>query len=186
MHEPITQPLASPAGAIPVEMPSHLDQFQPLAPQFIVLEQRTGYVFSLVVAAVSLVASQLGVWLSGQSAWVILVAWIAWLALAGVLFWSSHVWPNIEYKHTSWRVTEVGMEIRRGVLWKHRIAIPLARVQHVDVSQGPIQRMFDLGTLTIHTAGTSGASIELSGLSHAQALQLRDHLIVQKESLDVT
>ncbi len=78
------------------------------------------------------------------------------------------------------------MEIRRGVWWRHRIAIPVARVQHVDVSQGPIQRMFDLATLTIHTAGTKNASIDLSGLDHGSALHLRDRLIEQKDSLDVT
>jgi len=61
------------------------------------------------------------------------------------------------------------------------VAVPAARVQHVDVSQGPFERMFQLGKLVIHTAGTENASIEVPNLEHATALRLRDELIKQKE-----
>ena len=63
--------------------------------------------------------------------------------------------------------------------------MPLARVQHTDVSQGPFQRQFELGTVTVHTAGTQNASVALSGLTHSVALQLRDQLIAQRDSKDV-
>ncbi len=90
------------------------------------------------------------------------------------------------YRTTRWRLNDSGLEIQRGVWWKHRIAIPTTRVQHVDVSQGPLQRVFRLGTLTVHTAGTKNASIELAGLEHEQAILLRDELIEQKGTADVT
>jgi len=118
--------------------------------------------------------------------WVVPLILLGWLVLGGSLVWFSHFWPPIEHRHVRWRMNETGLEIHRGVLWRHRIAVPLARVQHVDVGQGPLQRLFDLGTLTLHTAGTQFASIELEGLQHSVALQLRDRLIEQKDSLDVT
>ena len=64
-------------------------------------------------------------------------------------------------------------------------AVPWARVQHADVSQGPIQRMYGVGTLTIHTAGTSNSSVNLAGLSHELAISLRDKIIRQRASGDV-
>ena len=71
---------------------------------------------------------------------------------------------------------EGGLRIRRRVCWRQLIWLPTSRVQHTDVSQGPRQRRFGLATLTVHTAGTAGASISLAGLEHGIATRLNDHL----------
>lgn len=159
--------------------------FQSLAPQSVTLEQRISYVLASIAAIVILSASVPALWFGRQAWWVPPLVVLGWGLLGALLIWFSHFWPKQVYRHASWRLLDSGLEIRRGVWWQHRIAIPVARVQHVDVSQGPLQRMFDLGKLTIHTAGTTNASVELDGLAHGQAMQLRDLLIEQKESLDV-
>lgn len=160
--------------------------FQPLSPRSIPFEQRTGYIVALVVGIVVLgFTAPFAIGLGWSSPWILALAVVGWLLLACILFGSAHFWPAVSYRHAMWRLDDTGLEIRRGVFWKHRIAIPAARVQHVDVSQGPIQRMFRLGKLTINTAGTRNASIELEGLDYDQALQLRDQLIMQKEAVDV-
>ncbi len=64
------------------------------------------------------------------------------------------------------------------------VTVPRSRVQHTDVSQGPIERTYDLATLIIYTAGTHYASISLGGLSHETALFIRDHLIAGGEKDD--
>jgi hypothetical protein len=50
-------------------------------------------------------------------------------------------------------------------------------VQHIDVTQGPIERRFELGTLVIYTAGTDHAKVALAGLEHGRALAIREHLL---------
>ncbi len=55
--------------------------------------------------------------------------------------------------------------------------MPKSRVQHTDVSRGPIERGLGLATLIIHTAGTEQAAVSLSGLPHADAYRIRDFLI---------
>lgn len=160
--------------------------FKRLAPQSLVFEQRTGYVVAGVVSCIILIFGS-PVLISLVSSWSkVFFGFLGWMVLAGLLLCGAHVWPKLTFRNTRWRLNETGLEIQRGVWWKHQIAVPTARVQHVDVSQGPVQRLFELGTLTIHTAGTSNASVELTGLEHSQALRLRDRLIEQKESLDVT
>jgi len=101
------------------------------------------------------------------------------------LLWLAIFWPAIEHRHVRWSVGPVGVEIKRGVFWKHQIAIPWARVQHADVSQGPLARQFSIGNLTIHTAGTKHASIDIEGLNHAVAIGLRDEVIRQRKAGDV-
>jgi membrane protein YdbS with pleckstrin-like domain len=93
------------------------------------------------------------------------------------LGWMSHTWPVRTYRRTTWRVDEEGIEVRRGVLWRHVISVPRERIQHTDVSQGPLERRFGLATLSVHTAGNHEYEIQLSGLSRPLALGVRDSLL---------
>ncbi len=111
---------------------------------------------------------------------------VAFFVLALLLSFATFVWPKIEFRHYRWRLDDQSLEIHSGVWWKHRISIPLGRVQHADVSQGPLLRKFDLGVLTVHTAGTAESKIELKGLAHTTALQLRDRLVEQAQAKVVT
>lgn len=74
------------------------------------------------------------------------------------------------------------LELRQGIWWRSVHVIPTWRVQHADVSQGPLQRMFGLATLTMYTAGTRHASIEMVGLNHQVAVDARDRLIQPDEA----
>ena len=85
-------------------------------------------------------------------------------------------WPPIEYRHRGYQISENGLQIRKGVWWRAIIDVPRSRVQHTDVTQGPVQRRFGLGTLVVHTAGTMSATVQLEGLGHETALALRDRL----------
>jgi membrane protein YdbS with pleckstrin-like domain len=90
-----------------------------------------------------------------------------------------YCWPVLEHRRTTWCLDSEGLEIRRGVLWRHLITVPRRRIQHTDVSQGPVQRRFGLGTLIIHTAGTHSYEIRLEGIAHSMALRVRDALLVR-------
>jgi membrane protein YdbS with pleckstrin-like domain len=101
----------------------------------------------------------------------------AWAALAAALAAGAWFWPPVRYRHCSWSLDDHGLTIRRGVFWRSVVSIPRSRVQHTDVSQGPVERALELATLIVHTAGTQHASVSLGGLPHETALRLRDHLI---------
>ena len=88
----------------------------------------------------------------------------------------AYRFPAARHRHLSYRVDPSGLGIQRGVFWRKTIWIPITRVQHTDVSQGPLQRKYSLAKLTVHTAGTEGASIPLAGLEHGVAIRLSDHL----------
>ncbi|MCB2204513.1 PH domain-containing protein [bacterium] len=45
----------------------------------------------------------------------------------------------------------------RGVFWKKRVTVPFRKITNIDISQGPVQRMFNLGTIHVQTAGAAGA-----------------------------
>ena len=77
--------------------------------------------------------------------------------------WLSYVWPEVHYRHLSYVLDAEGIEIRSGVWWREVISVPRSRVQHIDVSQGPMERSFGLGRLVVYTAGTDHSRVELAG-----------------------
>ncbi len=99
------------------------------------------------------------------------------LMLSAAAAAACYLWPAVRYRHVRYRLDAHGVTIRRGVVWRTVTSVPTSRVQHTDVSRGPVQRYFDLATLVIHTAGTRDASVTLSGLGHRAALALRDRLV---------
>lgn len=68
------------------------------------------------------------------------------------------------------------LRVVRGLLFRHDTVVPFGRVQHIDVSQGPIERFFGIATLTLHTAGTHNASVSLPGLGEALAREMREEI----------
>ena len=149
----------------------------PLHPKSVVVAQLTAAIGATSVGTMLLIAvlvAVLATALSGVVKLVILASWVVLAALAGVL---CYRWPRIRYEHIKYRVDDNGFTVYRGVLWRSVTSVPKARVQHTDVSQGPLQRGYGLASLVIHTAGTQDSSVTLRGLPHEAAMHIRDYLI---------
>lgn len=102
--------------------------------------------------------------------WVSL-AFVALVFIVGFL--ASRYFPSKQFRATSWQLKSNGLEIRHGIWWRHRIFVPCDRIQHTDVQQGPLMRIYGLASLIINTGGTHEPSIPLSGLSMSTAEQTR-------------
>jgi membrane protein YdbS with pleckstrin-like domain len=148
----------------------------PLDPRYVPLQRIHGAIGTVVLAGVSFVAI-VSFWIASEQPWLGVFLLPAWLGLMVLAAWHFQRWPGVSYQYVSYRVDRLGIEIRRGVYWREVTTVPRSRVQHTDVSQGPLERRFGLGTLVIHTAGTANAKVTLSGLEHSVAGRIRDHLI---------
>lgn len=179
--EVLSAPDAEPPLLLGASRESGPRGYRQLCDRSVTLDRGIGYVVFSVIFVVIVGTSTPAMFFPNMPVWAMAAIVAGWVGIGIVMFVLAHFVPRWSFERTTWAMTPEGFEIRRGILWRHHIAIPAARVQHVDVSQGPLQRMFDLGKLTIHTAGTKNAALELSGLEHATALVLRDELVRQKE-----
>ncbi|MXO75285.1 PH domain-containing protein [Altererythrobacter aerius] len=66
------------------------------------------------------------------------------------------------------------LRVVRGLLFRSDTVVPFGRIQHIDVTQGPLERAFGLATLVVHTAGTHNASVALPGLAESDAAAMRE------------
>jgi len=151
---------------------------RPLDPGFVLLQRLRGLIATAVIALGLLIALAITTPLAGWSKPTLVLALLAgWSALVVGLGAWTWFWPQLEYRYIAWRLGEAGLEIRRGVVWREVVSVPRTRVQHTDVTHGPIERSFGLATLVVFTAGTTHASVTLGGLTRDVGEQIRDYLI---------
>jgi membrane protein YdbS with pleckstrin-like domain len=152
-------------------------EFHRLDPRSVTVARIVGWITAAIVSGVSLLAVLVVIVTTSLPVWAPVPLVAAWLVVVSLFVWLAHAWPAITWRHTRYRVDVLGVEIHHGVVWRTIVSVPRSRVQHTDVSQGPLERGHGLGTLVIYTAGTSHARVALGGLSYARALALRDHLV---------
>lgn len=87
------------------------------------------------------------------------------------------VMPRLRWRHAKWRVTPTQIEWNFGVWFRSENTIPRSRVQHIEVSQGPLQRSLQLASLVIYTAGESLNSVTISGMDATEARAVRALLL---------
>jgi uncharacterized protein len=121
-------------------------------------------VLTLACIALSLLLSHMQGWL-----WKIPPALAAGGILGAWLSWRRH-------QRTQWRLDAHSLAVRRAHLWFSDTRVPRARVQHLDVRRGPLERSIGLATLVVHTAGSRLDAVSLSGLELADAETLRELL----------
>lgn len=110
----------------------------------------------------------------GRGIFVALLA-LPTLVLLGATFGAW--FGMMRWRRTTWKLDDVGLRVRRGVIWHAEILVPRSRVQHLDLERGPLERQFGLATLVVHTAGTQTSALRQSGFEEPDATALRDALI---------
>lgn len=174
---PLPGALAPASG--PVAQPSSIADGarHALDPAYVPYERLGGW----IGAAVIFVLGPLGI--GGYALWSeprasrLVVLGAIWLAILALTIASTLYFPARKFRYAAWSLSAQGLRIHSGVWVRVVTHVPRARVQHLDVRQGPIERRFGLATLVVHTAGNTHSEIELEGLRHETAHAIKDDLM---------
>ena len=71
---------------------------------------------------------------------------------------------------------------RTGLIVRKSTIVPFERVQHVEIKNGPVDRMFGLSRLNIFTAGGSQSDLSIPGLNPEKARQIKELIVLKKSS----
>jgi membrane protein YdbS with pleckstrin-like domain len=85
--------------------------------------------------------------------------------------------PPLNYARWRYGFADELLMMRYGILFVEERAVPVRRMQHVDLVRGPIERAFGLATLVVFTAGNEGSAFRVPGLPLKEAQELRDSIV---------
>ena len=124
---------------------------------------------AVLVAVGAAVAAMLD---AATAAWLIgLIGGIVVVALVPL----AVVAAGLDYRHFRYEVTELGLYVASGWLWRSHQIVPHARVQTVDTTAGPLLRAFGLVSVHVRTASAHGGT-SIPGLTPPVADDLVEEL----------
>lgn len=99
----------------------------------------------------------------------------------------AYIAVHLRYDTTWYVMTDRSMRIRRGVWIIEERTITYENIQNVKVTQGPVQRYFDIATVVVETAGAGtaagkhGSTIGNRGVIEGvtNANEIRDRILVK-------
>lgn len=84
--------------------------------------------------------------------------------------------PGRRFRAWGYAIDADELQVRHGVWTEVHTIVPLDRIQHLDLSQGPVERAFGVCRLILHTAGTLHSQITVPGLTRPAAEKMRDDI----------
>lgn len=128
-----------------------------------------GVIQTIIILLIAIGAGVLAYIYDGP--WWIYVVASGVVIIYGYLF--IYLFPKIKWLRWRYEVRESEIELQHGLFIVKRTLIPMVRVQHVDTSQGPILRKYNLAGITISTAATNH---EIPALVMEEADELRSRI----------
>lgn len=97
---------------------------------------------------------------------------LAWALMAA----GWYLFTGISYRKKAYALRERDISYRSGLIVHTIRTSPFSRIQHSNVSSGPLERQFGLASLVIYTAGSGGADTRIPGLKLEEAHNIKDWL----------
>ena len=146
----------------------HLPQLDTVSPKLASVLRISAAIGAAVLLAGAIGAEAVLATLRWPVPGVVLTVWLAYA------IWSIGLRPPRLMRAWGWRLDDNDFHVAGGVLFRTHTIVPLARIQHIDVAQGPIERAYGVATLIVHTAGFESTAVALPGLLTDQAGEMRD------------
>jgi uncharacterized protein len=106
------------------------------------------------------------------------VAWPSWVLLAvwGVLFALAVRSALRRFAAEGYALRQHDILHKHGIWWRTVTAIPYNRMQHCEISRGPVESAFGLATLRVFTAGGSSSDLSIGGLPVEEAQRVKEFI----------
>jgi membrane protein YdbS with pleckstrin-like domain len=155
--------LTTATGAEPFE-PGGV-QWHGVSPRLATARRLTGCVPLLLGLVASIVLTIVTSW------YLLLIAAAVFVIAAGWLWWIV----GRQVRALGYAERDDDLLVRRGIMWRSIVVVPYGRLQYVDVQAGPVDRIFGIARVQLHTA-SAGTDAVIPGLPPQEAARVRDRL----------
>ena len=83
---------------------------------------------------------------------------------------------GIGFSRRKYVLRDKDITYKSGVLIKNLTTVPFSRIQHVEINEAPISRIFKLASLNIFTAGDSSNDLVIKGIKKEEALKIKEFI----------
>lgn len=150
----------------PEELPKVEEvEFKPLEKDYLYMRLTSWGLFFLLAAGVLTVL----LFTTDVAAWMYFTPWAVLLVL---IFFVEIRGFGIK----GYALRQKDVSYKSGLIWFSMTSVPFNRIQHCEVSQGPLGRLFELASVKVYTAGGSGSDLSINGLNKERAHRLRDYI----------
>jgi membrane protein YdbS with pleckstrin-like domain len=140
-------------------------QFEKLESDYLWMRVTSLSIFMLFVLGAVVVLS----FTTDIKLWVMASVWLALLILGFIVQMRG-------FKIKGYALREHDISYKSGLFFFSMTSVPFNRIQHCEVTQGPLARLFDLASVKVYTAGGSSSDLSIGGLKKEEAHRLRDHI----------
>ncbi|MHB8063370.1 MAG: PH domain-containing protein [Ruminiclostridium sp.] len=126
----------------------------------------------LIIGTIMTIAIIILSWQSFFDTYMFYAYILAGIILAYMLI-TLYLFPAIEYRQWGYIISDDRVEIRHGIFLIKNIVIPIVRVQHITILQGPINRKLGISIINIHTAS---GQFTIEGISNEEASSIAESL----------
>lgn len=67
---------------------------------------------------------------------------------------------ELTYKNYTYQVTDDGLQVNMGVIFKKQVSIPFGQIENVNIEQSAIDRILKIARINIETAGSTSGSVK--------------------------
>jgi membrane protein YdbS with pleckstrin-like domain len=86
-------------------------------------------------------------------------------------------WVPRRVRHTRYLLRELDLHMQAGLMWRRTTSVAINRVQHLEITQGPLERSLGLSRLIVYTAGGMKSDLVLPGLVTETAQRLKIQIL---------
>lgn len=132
---------------------------------------------TLAVVGIGLVGVTAMLAMAAERTWIPLV--IGTVLLAIVLALAALT--ILERRRLAYQLRDHDISYRSGAIGRRVATIPFARIQHVTVTRGPLERAMGLATLGVASAGPD---LSIPGLTPDDAERIKQFVVARSEAID--
>jgi membrane protein YdbS with pleckstrin-like domain len=145
--------------------------FKSLPPSYLELSQAQNLMSMIFLLG----AGVLGVTFTGSwgNPWIwggVLAGWPVLMALSVFV-------TRAKFRRKAYALRDRDINYRQGWLGRKFVTVPFNRIQHAEVSQGIIEKAWELSSLKIYTAGGRASDLSIPGLMPDDAHRIKDFLL---------
>jgi uncharacterized protein len=100
---------------------------------------------------------------------ILVSGWV--VVMIPIIIWIPYAFKALEYY-----IDDEGVKMKGGVIWKKFVTVPYHKITNVDITQGPMQRYYNIGTIHVQTAGAGGqqgqkAELKMLGIRELEEIR---------------